>query len=190
VNQRLNFPARVGWTAPDFSLTGVDGNQWNLAASRGAMGLVVAFIANDCPYVKPIRGQLNAVANQLKAMGIGMIAINSNDPAISPDDSLPYMRALTREFNFSFPYLVDDKQIMAKAFGAETTPDFFGFNALMELQYRGRLGLQKDETIEQSELMQAMHQIALTGQGPREQIASIGCKIKGGNPRRQVELDA
>ncbi|NVJ51259.1 MAG: redoxin domain-containing protein [Gammaproteobacteria bacterium] len=170
--------ARIGWTAPDFSLPGVDSQQWNLGRSRGAMGLVVVFIANDCPYVAPILDKLPTLNKLLLNMGVGMVAVNPSNPSIQPENALPYMRSVARQSRFDFPYLVDDKQILARAFGAQITPEFFGFNALMELQYHGRLGLTDEDEVGHCELIIAMRQIALTGQGPQQQFAASGCRIK------------
>lgn len=169
-----------GRPATDFNLLGVDGGYYNLQRCRGAMGVLVMFICNHCPFVKAIRSQLMEDAKQLQQMGIGVVAINSNDPSANPEDAYPYMKSVAKQYGFNFPYLLDDSQAVAKAYGAVCTPDFFGFNANLELQYRGRLdasGSKKTGDLPR-ELVEAMRQVALTGQGPQDQIPSIGCSIK------------
>jgi peroxiredoxin len=169
-----------GWKAPDFDLLGVDGKRWTLADVRGERGTLVMFICNHCPYVKAIRPRLVGDLKELKALGVNAVAIMSNDPADYPEDSFDNMKQVAQEFDFPFPYLLDDTQAIAKAYGAICTPDFFGFNSELELQYRGRFDESRKETAESStrDLFHAMSQVAQTGQGPREQIPSIGCSIK------------
>jgi peroxiredoxin len=170
-----------GWKAPDFDLPGVDGKRYNLAAARGKNGLLVMFICNHCPYVKAVIDRIVRDTKELTALGIGSIAIMSNDPTDYPEDSWDNMVKLAREKNFPFPYVLDETQQVAKTYGAVCTPDFFGFNAQLELQYRGRLDESRKETAPEDvrrDLFEAMKQVALTGQGPREQIPSIGCSIK------------
>jgi len=170
-----------GWKAVDFDLPGVDGKRYNLAAVRGANGLLVMFICNHCPYVKAVIDRIVRDAKELAQYGIGSIAIMSNDPTDYPEDSWENMVRIAREKQFPFPYVLDATQEVAKAYGAVCTPDFFGFNANLELQYRGRLDASRKETAPEGvrrELFEAMKLIAQTGQGPREQIPSIGCSIK------------
>lgn len=169
-----------GWKAPDFRLLGTDGEIWTLARARGPRGLLVMFICNHCPYVKAIRPRLVEDLRQLKALGIGAIAIMSNDPADYKEDSYRYMQAVAQEFDFPFPYVMDVTQVVAKDYGAVCTPDFFGFNADFELQYRGRFDESRKEAAPDStrDLFQAMRMVAETGRGPTEQIPSIGCSIK------------
>jgi len=170
-----------GWKAPDFDLPGVDGKPYNLAAARGPNGLLVMFICNHCPYVKAVIDRIVRDTRELAALGIGGIAIMSNDPTEYPEDSWDNMVKLARDKMFPFPYVLDETQQIAKAYGAVCTPDFFGFNAQLELQYRGRLDESRKETAPDDvrrDLFEAMKQVALTGQGPREQIPSIGCSIK------------
>lgn len=177
----LNPPVcNFGWQAPDFSLPGVDGKQWTLKDAAGPRGTLVMFICNHCPYVKAIRPRLVADLRELKALGINAVAIQSNDVVTFPDDSFERMREVAAEFDFPFPYLLDETQSVAKAYDAVCTPDFFGFNTNFELQYRGRFDESRKETAEHStrDLFHAMKLIAETGQGPREQVASIGCSIK------------
>ncbi len=170
-----------GWKAPDFELPGVDGKRYDLAAARGPNGLLVMFICNHCPYVKAVIDRIVRDTRELAALGIGSIAIMSNDPSDYPEDSWDHMVALAREKQFPFPYVLDETQAIAKAYGAVCTPDFFGFNGRLELQYRGRLDASRKETAPEGvrrDLFEAMKQVALTGAGPREQIPSIGCSIK------------
>lgn len=171
-----------GWQAPDFNLPGVDGRHWTLADVRGPRGTLVMFICNHCPYVKAIQRRLVADMRELARLGVHAVAISSNDTVSYPEDSFENMRKLARQLNFSFPYVWDETQAVAKAYGAVCTPDFFGFNADLELQYRGRFDDQRRDPEPKPDasrdLFEAMQLIAETGQGPREQVASIGCSIK------------
>jgi peroxiredoxin len=170
-----------GWPAVDFDLPGVDGRRHSLASARGPRGLLVMFICNHCPYVKAVLDRIVRDAAELKTLGIGCIAIMSNDPTDYPEDSWDNMVALAKRMDFPFPYVLDESQEIAKAYGAVCTPDFFGFNADLQLQYRGRLDESRKEAAPvgvRRDLFEAMKQVALTGNGPREQIASIGCSIK------------
>jgi peroxiredoxin len=173
-----------GWQAPDFDLPGTDGRRHNLASARGPKGLLVMFICNHCPYVKAVLDRIQRDAAELRKLGIGSIAIMSNDPAEYPEDSWDNMVTLAGRLNFPFPYVLDASQEVARAYGAVCTPDFFGFNADLQLQYRGRLDESRKEAAPPTvrrDLFEAMKQVALTGSGPREQIASIGCSIKWKN---------
>jgi len=170
-----------GWKAVDFDLPGVDGKRYRLADLRGPKGLLVMFICNHCPYVKAIRDRLVRDCRELRALGINSVAIMANDPADYPEDSFDNMKAVAAEFAYPFPYLWDESQEIAKAYGAVCTPDFFGFNADLELQYRGRLDASRKEAAAadaRRDLFEGMKEVALTGQGPREQIPSMGCSIK------------
>jgi peroxiredoxin len=170
-----------GWPAPDFELPGVDGRRHSLASARGDKGLLVMFICNHCPYVKAVIGRIVRDARELATHGIGSIAIMSNDPAEYPEDSWDNMVRVAREHEFPFPYVWDETQAVARAYGAVCTPDFFGFNAKLELQYRGRVdasGRGPAAPDARRELFEGMLQVARTGQGPREQVPSIGCSIK------------
>lgn len=167
--------------AVDFALKGVDGRVWTLDDCRGERGLLVMFICNHCPYVKAVRDRIVRDARELKALGIGSVAIMSNDPADYPEDSFDNMQRVAEEFDFPFPYLWDETQEVAKAYGAVCTPDFFGYNADLGLQYRGRLDASRKEAAPpdaRRDLFEAMKQVAATGRGPEEQIPSIGCSIK------------
>lgn len=169
-----------GWKAVDFDLQGVDGKRYRLNDVRGEKGLLVMFICNHCPYVKAVRERIVLDCKELKEHGINSIAIMSNDPIDYPEDSFDNMVKIARQFNFPFPYVLDETQEVAKTYGALCTPDFFGFNSKLELQYRGRLDASRKDTVPNArrELFEAMLQVARTGQGPQEQIPSIGCSIK------------
>jgi peroxiredoxin len=169
-----------GWKAVEFDLPGVDGKRHSLASARGPNGLLVMFICNHCPYVKAVIDRIVRDCRELAGHGVGSIAVMSNDPADYPEDSFDNMKRVAREKGFPFPYVFDETQEVAKAYGAVCTPDFFGFNAKLELQYRGRLDASRREAVPgaRRELYEAMLQIAQTGQGPREQTPSVGCSIK------------
>ncbi|WFE67879.1 thioredoxin family protein [Thiomicrospira sp. R3] len=170
-----------GSGAIDFELMGVDGQTWTLEKARGEKGLLVAFICNHCPYVKAIKDRLVRDCAELKALGINTIAIMSNDPNEYKEDSFENMQAVAREWQFSFPYVLDETQQVAKAYGAVCTPDFFGYNADLSLQYRGRLDASRKQAADpdvRRDLYEAMKLVAETGQGPLEQIPSMGCSIK------------
>ncbi|MDH5259730.1 MAG: thioredoxin family protein [Gammaproteobacteria bacterium] len=171
-----------GQAAIGFSLPGVDGSDWDLEKARGENGLLVMFICNHCPYVKSIRERIVRDTKELKEnYGINSIAIMSNDPSLYEEDSFANMKAISDEYEFSFPYVIDETQSIAKAYGAVCTPDFFGYNSKLELQYRGRLDASKKQAAAEDvrrDLFEAMVEVAKTGQGPREQIPSMGCSIK------------
>src|ERR1700740_1860051 len=166
--------------APDFHLLGVDGKRHGLALVRGPQGLVVMFICNHCPYVKAVIDRIVRDCRELSTLGVGSVAVMSNDLTEYPEDSFENMKRLAREKSFPFPYLLDETQDVARAYGAACTPDFFGFNAQTELRYRGRLDASRRDAVPNArrELLEAMVQIADTGIRPKEQIASIGCSIK------------
>ena len=170
-----------GTPAIDFSLPGVDGKTWTLQNSRGENGLLVMFICNHCPYVKAVRERIVRDTKELLEYGINSVAIMSNDTSQYEEDSFENMKLIAKEFDFPFPYVLDETQTVAKAYGAVCTPDFFGYNGKFELQYRGRLDESRTETAPvdvQRDLFEAMVEITKTGKGPKEQIASIGCSIK------------
>jgi peroxiredoxin len=169
-----------GWKARDFALPGVDGRRCSLADVRGPKGTLVAFICNHCPYVRAIIGRLVEEAKALDALGIGTIAIMPNDTESYPEDSFDNMKAFAKQHGFPFPYVIDETQEVARAYGAQCTPDFFGFNAQDELQYRGRLDASRTTLVAgaRHELYEAMKQVAETGRGPAAQTASMGCSIK------------
>jgi len=167
--------------AIDFSLPGVDGKHWTLKDCAGGKGLLVMFICNHCPYVQSIRDRIVRDTKELKAMGMNAVAIMSNNPSDYPEDSFENMKKVATEYNFPFPYLLDETQEVAKAYGAVCTPGFFGYNADLKLQYRGRFDESKKESAAldvRRDLFEAMKQVAETGKGPAEQIPSMGCSIK------------
>jgi peroxiredoxin len=178
----LNPPVcDFGQPAIDFDLPGTDGNRHTLASCRGPNGLLVMFICNHCPYVKAIIDRLIRDCHELAGHGIGCVAIMSNDIAEYPEDAPDNMLRWTKELAFPFPYLFDESQEIARAYGAVCTPDFFGYNARLELQYRGRLdtsGRNPAPPDARRELFEAMCEIAGSGHGPVAQTASIGCSIK------------
>jgi peroxiredoxin len=170
----------TGWKARDFCLRGIDGKTYSLAEARGPKGTLVVFICNHCPYVKASINRIVAEANALCGIGIGTIAIMPNDTDAYPEDSFDNMKAFAARHAFSFPYVIDNTQEVARAYDAQCTPDFFGFNAQDALQYRGRLDASRMTPIANArrDLFEAMKEISETGHGPKEQIPSMGCSIK------------
>jgi peroxiredoxin len=169
-----------GWKAVDFELEGIDGKTYSLADVRGDKGTLVMFICNHCPYVKAVAGRMVHEVNDLKSKGIGAIAIMSNDTDTYDADSFENMKVFAAQHGFTFPYVIDRTQEVARAYDAVCTPDFFGFDRDLGLQYRGRLDESKTTLVDgaRRELYEAMVQVAESGQGPRDQIASMGCSIK------------
>jgi len=169
-----------GTPAPDFSLPGVDGKTWTRDQCKGEKGLLVMFICNHCPYVRAVRDRLLRDARELAGYGVGCVAIMSNDSTNYPDDSFANMKRVAEEYNFPFPYLMDETQAVARAYDAICTPDFFGYDGELGLQYRGRLDASRKEPVPSArrDLFEAMKQVAETGAGPAEQIPSMGCSIK------------
>ncbi|MBX2804647.1 MAG: thioredoxin family protein [Hyphomicrobiales bacterium] len=169
-----------GWDAPQFELPATNGRRYSLSDIRGARGVLVMFICNHCPYVRSVIDRIVRDAIELKAYGVETVAINANDAVSHPDDSFDNMVLFADQNQFPFPYLHDENQEVARAYGAVCTPDFFGFNADLKLQYRGRLDASGTRGIPDArrELFEAMKQVAESGEGPREQTASIGCSIK------------
>lgn len=170
-----------GRSAPDFHLPGTDGRHYRLGDCTGPRGTLVMFISNHCPYVQAIRPKLVRDCTELRELGVHAVAIMPNDTERYPADSMENMQRVAEEFQFPFPYLLDAAQAVTRAYGAVCTPDFFGYNADGELQYRGRLdgaGATPDAWDQPRELFEAMRQVAETGQGPAEQTPSMGCSIK------------
>jgi peroxiredoxin len=169
-----------GWKAKDFALKGVDGKTYALADVRGPKGTLVVFICNHCPYVKASIGRIVAEAKALREIGIGTIAIMPNDTEAYGEDSFDNMKAFAATHGFTFPYVIDETQEVARAYDAQCTPDFFGFNAQDELQYRGRLNASRIQPVANArrDLFEAIKQVAETGLGPKEQMPSMGCSIK------------
>ncbi len=166
--------------APPFSLPATDGRTYTLDDIAGANGTVIVFICNHCPYVKAVIERMVADAKALQAEGIGFAAICSNDARSHPEDSFEKMQAFARAHGFPFPYLHDESQSVARAYGAVCTPDFFGFDAARKLKYRGRLDAGRNGPPPpgaKRELVEAMRAIA-AGRDPGEQTPSIGCSIK------------
>ncbi|MCU9846856.1 thioredoxin family protein [Defluviimonas sp. WL0024] len=170
-----------GWKAVDFTLPGTDGRDWSLSEIAGPKGTLIMFICNHCPYVQSVIDRIVRDAKALQDLGIGVAAISANDALAYPQDSFDAMKSEAARHAFTFPYLYDESQAAAKAYGATCTPDFFGFNAALELQYRGRLdasGRQAAAPDVKRELYEAMRMVAETGTGPEHQVASMGCSIK------------
>jgi peroxiredoxin len=169
-----------GEKAPDFELPATDGKRYRLADLKGERGTVVVFICNHCPYVKTIIDRLIRDAKDLAELGVNTVAICSNDTVNYPQDSFENMRRWAEEKGFPFKYLHDESQEVTRAYGAVCTPDFFGYNTNLELQYRGRLDASKTSLVPDArrELYEAMKQVAETGKGPEEQVPSMGCSIK------------
>jgi peroxiredoxin len=153
---------------------------YTFADVRGPKGTLVVFICNHCPYVKASIGRIVAEAEALRDIGIGTIAIMPNDTATYHEDSFDNMKAFAARHDFSFPYVIDTTQEVARAYGAQCTPDFFGFNARDELQYRGRLDASRMTPVPNTrrDLFEAMMLVTETGHGPKEQLPSMGCSIK------------
>jgi peroxiredoxin len=171
-----------GWKARDFALTGVDGKTYTFADARGPKGTLVVFICNHCPYVKASIDRIVGEANAIREIGIGTIAIMPSDTTAYWEDSFGNMQLFAAEHAFTFPYLVDKTQGVARAYDAQSTPDFFGFNAQDELQYRGRLDSSATPNANaRRDLFEAMKQVAETGHGPRQQFPSMGSSIKWKN---------
>ena len=170
-----------GEKAKDFNLKSTENKQISLEDIRGKNGTLVMFICNHCPYVKAIIKELVDDIKFLEGIGIKSASIMSNDVKNYPEDSFENMIAFSKSNDFSFPYLIDETQNIAKKYGAVCTPDFFGYNKNLELQYRGRIRELKElkpVRIGDSDLKKAMKLIAETGNGPKNQIPSMGCNIK------------
>ncbi len=166
-----------GWQAPDFSLPATDGKTYNFADAAGPNGTLVMFICNHCPYVLAVLDRIIRDAVDLAELGVGVVAISANDAAAYPADSFENMGKM----GLPFPYLYDETQDVARSYGAVCTPDFYGFNAEGELQYRGRLDASTKSAGPDDlrrDLFEAMKMVSETGNGPHDQIASMGCSIK------------
>ncbi len=171
---------QLGWQAAPFDLPGTDGKRHTLDSVRGENGTVVMFICNHCPYVKAVVDKIVRDMRELAAHGVGSIAVMSNDPADYPEDSFANMKAFAAQHGFPFPYVVDETQDVARAYGAVCTPDFFGFDRDGKLAYRGRLdasGRSPDPSAPR-ELFDAMVGVARGGKAPVTQNPSVGCSIK------------
>lgn len=172
--------AIAGFAAPDFTLKGTDGQMHALGSLKGSKGTVVMFICNHCPYVQKQLSRMVELTRKLKPLGVHVIAINPNDAVQYPEDSFENMQKLAAEMKFPFPYLMDESQAVARAYGAICTPDIFGFDAALRLRYRGRLDQSWSGVLEhpKEDLLEAMTQIAETGTTTQPQNPSIGCSIK------------
>ncbi len=172
-----------GWKAPDFDLPGVDGGNYTLADVQGENGTLVMFLCNHCPFVKAIIDRIVRDVSGLSGLGIGTVAIMPNDVASYPADSFDNMKLFAAEHNFTFPYVIDESQAVARAYDAVCTPDFFGFDKSLGLQYRGRLDESRLDPVPNAtrELFEAMKSVAESGQGPEAQLPSMGCSIKWRN---------
>ena len=170
-----------GRPAVDFHLPDLDGRLWSLADVRGPKGTLVMFICNHCPYVQAVVDRLVRDVRDLQALGVGVAAVMSNDVVHYPEDAPDRMKEFAARHGFTFPYLYDETQEVARAYDAVCTPDFFGYDAGLGLQYRGRLDASRREAgppDARRELFEAMRQVAATGRGPAEQVPSMGCSIK------------
>ena len=171
----------LGTPAPDFRLPASDGKTYALADIAGTKGTVIVFICNHCPYVKAVIDRLVQDAKMLMEEGIGFAAICSNDAKSHPEDSFDNMQRFAKAHGFQLPYLHDETQSVARAYGAVCTPDFFGYDADRKLRYRGRLDEGRTSpppANARRELVEAMRAIASSGMAPVNQIASVGCSIK------------
>ena len=170
-----------GEEAKDFKLVSTENKKVSLDDIKGKNGILIMFICNHCPYVKAVINDIVEDAKYLESLEIKSTAIMSNDVKNYPEDSFDNMIAFSKSNNFSFPYLFDETQDVAKNYGAVCTPDFFGYNKNLELQYRGRIRELKNlKPVREgdSDLKIAMKLIAETGNGPKNQIPSMGCNIK------------
>lgn len=170
-----------GKPAPSFSLPATDGRIYTLADIAGPRGTLVMFICNHCPYVQAVLDRIVRDVTELAALGIGAVAISSNDAEAYPEDAPAEMARLAARHRFPVPYLYDETQEVARAYGAVCTPDFFGYNQDLALQYRGRLDASRKEAAPPSvrrDLFEAMREVAESGRGPSEQIPTVGCSIK------------
>jgi len=170
-----------GEKAKNFELLSTENKKISLDNIKGKNGILIMFICNHCPYVKAVIKDIVKDAKYLETLGVKSVAIMSNDVKNYPEDSFKNMISFSKTHNFSFPYLIDETQKVAKEFGAVCTPDFFGYNKNLELQYRGRIRELKNlKSVGKgdSDLNIAMKLIATSGQGPKNQIPSMGCNIK------------
>ena len=170
-----------GKKADNFELKSTENKITSLNDLKGKNGTLIMFICNHCPYVLAILDRIVRDASDLQKLGVGIAAISSNDVISYPEDSFDNMKKLAAKHNFTFPYMYDETQEVAKLYNAVCTPDFFGFNKDHKLQYRGRLDASRKEAGPvdlKRDLFEAMKGVAQTGEGPSDQIASMGCSIK------------
>ena len=182
---RLETPAAsLGTAAPDFALPDPAGHTWRLADCRGPRGTVVMFICNHCPFVQAALERIVRDCRELRELGVGCVAIMPNDIEAYPQDGPAAMAQLAEDMDLPFPYLLDASQEVARAYGAVCTPDFFGYDADLRLQFRGRLDggtPGRPEGAARRELFEAMREVAASGRAPAEQLPSVGCSIKWRN---------
>ena len=165
----------------NFSLKSTENKNIKLSDIKGSAGTLIIFICNHCPYVKAVISEIVETSKELQKVGISTVAIMSNDTVNYKEDSFENMKVFAKDNSFNFPYVIDESQVIAKEFGAVCTPDFFGYNKNLELQYRGRIRELKElkpVRSGESDLYIAMKQISETGNGPKDQIPSMGCNIK------------
>ena len=172
-----------GWKAPDFDLPGIDGRNYTLADVQGEKGTLVMFLCNHCPFVKAIIERIVRDVSELSTLGIGTVAIMPNDVTTHPADSFENMKFFATDRGLTFPYVIDESQAVARAYDAVCTPDFFGFDAFLGLQYRGRLDESRRDPVPNAtrDLFEAMKTVAESGRGPKIQLPSMGCSIKWRN---------
>jgi peroxiredoxin len=179
-----NQPVQLGWKAEPFRLKGTDGKFYTLEETRGPKGLVIIFMCNHCPYVKGALDRIVKDMKELKALGIGSVAIMSNDVENYPDDSFENMQKLASAKAFPFPYVIDETQGIARAYDAQCTPEFYGFDSGLKLVYHGRLDSAGKNSLPadgKRELVEAMKDVAEGGKAAGNEQASIGCSIKWKN---------
>ena len=170
-----------GEKAINFSLTSTENKLISLNNIKGEKGTLIMFICNHCPYVKAVIEDIVEDCKSLKQLGVNSVAIMSNDTKNYPEDSFENMIKFSEKHKFNFPYLIDKDQEIAKKYNAVCTPDFFGYNSRLELQYRGRIRELKDlkkVSSGESDLKKAMDLISATDNGPKNQFPSMGCSIK------------
>ena len=170
-----------GQSAKDFELKSTNSELVKLNDAKGENGTLIMFICNHCPYVKAVIKDIVEDSKKLEKLGVKSLSICSNDSINFPEDSFDKMIEFSKNYNFNFPYLIDKSQEIAKEYNAVCTPDFFGYNKNLELQYRGRIReLKKLKPVRdgESDLYKAMKQISETNIGPKEQVPSMGCSIK------------
>ena len=171
----------LGTPTPDFKLPDTDGEIVSLSDFKGKKGLLVMFISNHCPYVKLIKEELSRFAKEYQSKGLGIVAIGSNDVENYPDDSPEKMAEDVKKFGYTFPYLYDETQEVAKAYRAACTPDFFLFDGDMKLAYRGQFDDSRPKNgkkVTGKDLREAADKVLAGEEVPKEQIPSIGCNIK------------
>ena len=170
----------LGSAAPRFDLPGVDGKRHSLDSVRGENGTVVMFICNHCPYVKAVIDKIPRDMAELASLGVGSVAIMSNDAVAYPEDSFANMKSVAQMHDFGFPYLYDESQDVARAYGAMATPEFFGYDRDLKLVYRGRLddAGRTPRDGNKRDLVDAMRAVAQGGKAPAQQYTAIGCSIK------------